>query len=73
MKSGITAVVLCFTLLLALPAIAHADSVRELAPQKLDTSSWENNWVTGLAVDPTLPTRLYASTAYLTDPPGAVY
>ena len=68
-----TAATLCCALLLSLPGVAHANSFRELAPQKLDSSFWDNNWVTGLAVDPTLPTRLYASTAYLTDPPGAVY
>ncbi|HSQ22317.1 MAG TPA: hypothetical protein VLQ52_05960, partial [Coriobacteriia bacterium] len=70
--SRFTASALCCAILLAGPGVAYANSFRELAPQPLDPSLW-NNMVTGLAVDPTLPTRLYASTAYLTDPPGAVY
>lgn len=73
MKLRIAAVALCFALVLASPSVAHANSFRELAPQKVDTSFWNNNWITGLTVDPTMPRRLYASTAYLTDPPGAVY
>ncbi|MBN2847055.1 MAG: cell wall-binding repeat-containing protein [Coriobacteriia bacterium] len=70
--SRFTALALCCALVLAAPGAAHANSFRELAPKWLDPSGW-NNMVTGLAVDPTLPRRLYASTAYLTDPPGAVY
>lgn len=63
-----TTVGLSFVLVFSLAPMAQATSIRETRSVPV---SWSyNNWVTSVAVDADSPENLYASTAYLTDPPG---
>lgn len=72
MRRGITSHVttmgLSFVLLLSFAPIAQASSIRET--RSVPVSQYSNNWVTSVAVDVGSPKNLYASTAYLSDPPG---